>query len=131
MPTAKQFITENAQAIIGVIFMLGTTASTITYHEIRLNDHDTAIEELEESKVSYSVLELKQKTLNGRLLSIENNVATIDQRVRRKLDGDLKHVKLLAHDIEVELASKEARLHQAETELDDTWKFINELIKKR
>lgn len=130
MPTAKQFIADNAQGIIGVIFMLGTTASTITYHEIRLNEHAEAIAELEESKVSYSVLDLKQKTLNGRLLAIEADLGTLDKRVRRKLDGDLQEVKHLAHEIEVELASKEERLAQGEDERKGLWKFVNEIIKK-
>ena len=126
----NDFLKDNVKAIIAIIFTLGAFSTTSTMQQVTINEMRKQISELEKNKVSYSVLELKQKTLNGRLETIEGDVETLDARVRRKLDGSLKSTVQKTNDLEVTVAVQEQRMKQSEDERKGIWKFINKFLEK-
>jgi chromatin segregation and condensation protein Rec8/ScpA/Scc1 (kleisin family) len=126
----KNYLADNVTSIIAVIFMLGGVATTITMQQVAIEELKSKVREIEQNKVSYSVLELKEKTLNARLSSIETSHAVLDKRVRRKLDGDVNEMVHSMHDLKVETEVQEQRIKQCESERKDMWGFINKFLGK-
>lgn len=130
MTAFKSFLADNAAAIIGVIFMLGGVATTITMQQVSINDLKKDVVKLQESKVSYAVLELKQQTLNATLEEITDHHNTLKKRVRNAIDSDIKPILVKVQDLECRLAVEETIQAQHEDELKGIWKFINKFLEK-
>lgn len=123
----RDFLADNVTSIIAVIFMLGGIATTITMMKVQISDLEKEIEVLKREKVSYAVLDLKEKTLNSTIGEIQTNVSGLQRRLN---EGDVKRAKMIAYDLEIETAVHAQRLKQGEAERKDIWKFINKFLEK-
>ena len=126
----KDFIKENSVMLIGLVFNLGMIFAGFLHLESTVADNTEAITEIEQNKVSKSALDLKEQILNARLDEMVNNHNALENRVRRKLDGNLAELNELTHDNEIMNTNQEARIKQNETELDGVWKFINKFLEE-
>ena len=130
MTAFKSFLANNAGAIIGVIFMIGGVATTITMQQVSINELKSQVKELEDSKVSYSVLELKQNTLNGELDEIRNNHKTLENRVRKAINNDIKPIIEKSHEMECDIVELRTIQNQKVEEIKGVWKFINKFLQE-
>ncbi len=116
--------------LIGLVFNLGMIFAGFLHLESTVADNTESIQEIEANKVSKSALDLKEQILNARLDEMVNNHTALENRVRRKLDGNLKDLNQLTHDNEIINTNQEARIQQNENELDGIWKFINKFVEE-
>lgn len=91
------------------IFALGGVSTMISLHSIDIAELQEKAEELEKNKASKSDLEI------------------LDDRVRRKLDGELKSNSQKIHDLEISYYVTENDVTQAKAELKNLWQNYNRL----
>ena len=109
-------------SLIGMYFTVQSNTKEIELLKLE-------IVELEDNKVSNSVMALKEQFLASKLHSIEERISHIDERLTKKIkmqnemEADLS---LLVTDVAVH----GQRLKQNESELDGTWKFINKFLEE-
>ncbi len=91
------------------IFALGGVSTMISLHSIDIAELQEKSEELEKNKASKSDLE------------------TLDERVRRKLNGELKSNSQKIHDLEISYYVTENDVTQTKAELKNLWQNYNRL----
>ena len=91
------------------IFALDGVSTMISLHSIDIAELQEKAEELEKNKASKSDLEI------------------LDDRVRRKLDGELKSNSQKIHDLEISYYVTENDVTQAKAELKNLWQNYNRL----
>ena len=126
----KDFVSTNIWSILTLIFVAGGAYSMLMSHENSINDIELKILEIEESKVSKSSLELQRETLTHQLNTLQSEIESTNGRVRRKIDGDIKKCLDLTNANNLSNVDHEARLSQAEEELNNLWKFTNKFLEK-
>lgn len=126
----KNFIQNNIIAIIAGIFTLGGFSTVVTMQGVEIGELKQKVQEIEENKVSMSVLMLKEQTLNARLDEMRENHLHLEQRVRRKIDGDLNEMKHLGHELDTQTQVHANDIEQAKDELKGIWKFINKFLEE-
>ncbi len=126
----KDFVSTNIWSILTLIFVAGGAYSMLMSHENSINDIELKILEIEENKVSKSSLELQRETLTHQLNTLQSEIESTNGRVRRKIDGDIKKCLDLTNANNLSNVDHEARLSQAEEELNNLWKFTNKFLEK-
>jgi len=126
----KDFVSTNIWSILTLIFVAGGAYSMLMSHENSINDLELKILEIEENKVSKSSLELQRETLTHQLNTLQSEIESTNGRVRRKIDGDIKKCLDLTNANNLSNVDHEARLSQAEKELNNLWKFTNKFLEK-
>jgi len=126
----KDFVSTNIWSILTLIFVAGGAYSMLMSHENSINDLELKILEIEENKVSKSSLELQRETLTHQLNTLQSEIESTNGRVRRKIDGDIKKCLDLTNANNLSNVDHEARLSQAEEELNNLWKFTNKFLEK-
>ena len=126
----KDFVSTNIWSILTLIFVAGGAYSMLMSHENSINDLELKILEIEENKVSKSSLELQRETLTHQLNTLQSEIESTNGRVRRKIDGDIKKCLELTNANNLSNVDHEARLSQAEEELNSLWKFTNKFLEK-
>jgi len=105
----KEILADNIIPLIMSIFALGGVSTMISLHSIDIAELQEKAEELEKNKASKSDLEI------------------LDDRVRRKLDGELKSNSQKIHDLEISYYVTENDVTQAKAELKNLWQNYNRL----
>jgi len=126
----KDFVSTNIWSILTLIFVAGGAYSMLMSHENSINDIELKILEIEENKVSKSSLELQRETLTHQLNTLQSEIESTNGRVRRKIDGDIKKCLDLTNANNLSNVDHEARLSQAEEELNNLWRFTNKFLEK-
>lgn len=126
MPNIKQILADNVIPILIGVFCLGGVATTITVQGWQIG----GIQESMSHYVTKEELSLKERTLTNELEAINDHIQALENRVRRKLDGQLKDNSGKIRDLEIGDARSEAQLEQAMSELNDIWAKYNELLKR-
>ena len=91
------------------IFALGGVSTMISLHSIDIVELQEKAEELEKNKASKSDLEV------------------LNDRVRRKLNGELKSNSQKIHDLEISYYVTENDVTQTKAELKNLWENYNRL----
>ena len=105
----KQILADNIVSVIIFIFTLGTLSTTISLLSIDVAELQEKVVELESHKASKSALN------------------TLDNRVRRKLDGTLKSNSNKITELKIEYKVLQNDMGQVKGELKTVWKNYNRL----
>jgi hypothetical protein len=126
----SKFVGTNIWSILTLIFVAGGAYGMLTSHEASINELEEQIAELELNKVSNSSLILKWETLHNQIETLHIQIESTNKRVRRKIDGDIKNCLIISNESKTKIEVLEAKLEQAESELDGLWKFTNKFLEK-
>lgn len=86
----QEFVKNNIWGLLFLIFAAGGVTAKITMQGVKIDDLEKRIIEIEENKVSVSTNKLNLDHISSDIIVVTKDVKTLSDRVRRKLDGQLK-----------------------------------------
>jgi len=125
----KAFVSNNAFSIGAILFTIAGSYFMLQDHEDKIAQLEKKFEEVEQNKVSKSEMALKEQFAAAELQEIRTDIshtsARLDKKIKliNELDDELK-------EISEENVDQEARLRQAEGELDGLWGFTNKFLEE-
>ena len=112
----KQLLADNIVSVLVFIGSMGSMSTMLTLHGI----------EIEELQIAIKALEAKDDELEKNKSS-KGELNTLDARVRRKLDGQLKSNSKNIVDLQIKYAILKNDNTQVKSELDDLWENHNRI----
>jgi len=125
----KAFVSNNAFSIGAILFTIAGSYFMLQAHEDKIATLEKKFEEIEKNKVSKAELALKEQFAAAELQEIRTDIEHIGERLDKKiklinkLDERLDGVK-------EENVDQEARLREAESELNGLWSFTNKFLEE-
>jgi chromosome segregation ATPase len=130
MPQVTEIVKNNIFQILAVVLALVGTYFQVKEHTAEIEAINVKIAEIEKNKVSVTSLELQRETLTHQLQELQGKIKTVEARVRRAIDDDIKPIAVNVHENDIQTQVQEARINQIESELKGLWKFTNKFLEQ-
>ena len=125
----KAFVSNNAFSIGAILFTIAGSYFMLQEHEEQINALHKKYEEVENNKVSKAEHALKEQFAAQELQEIRTDIAHIGERLDKKIKL-INELDAAIKEISEENVDQEARLRQAEGELDGLWRFTNKFLEE-